>query len=422
MSNLYTPPPFAQNTSPSSPSPVNNALLKEAQQEINQLRDELFQAKRTAWQKNKDYEEANTAKQDLQNQVQSLTKQLQQLQHDAQLGKDLSEQAEDLKQQVESQTKEIEQLKEARRILQKELAEERSAREAAENAKGTLEAERSRILHEGDHLKTEVKFLKRRIHEVEEELVTSEQEALSLRSEVRSGGISSATVQREASLSRAKSIELQEERTKVEKLSNQLVQYQQEIETLEKQLAQTQTQNQPKQKQQQQQQQSSSILEMERKVAMFKKSRDKLLTELDTQSVEIDRLLSENQALQSSFEESQEIQNKWRAQAEDALRQIESLKDMMEESASWVIVDNNIATDETEQLKKISFLEQELVQGRAKIAKMDLQIRALCAEFTKTAQCTGAMHAKVLPALNAVEGRLMRLKNNQVVPENFEQA
>eukprot|EP01026_Neomeris_dumetosa_P070995 TRINITY_DN713_c0_g1_i2.p1 TRINITY_DN713_c0_g1~~TRINITY_DN713_c0_g1_i2.p1 ORF type:complete len:426 (-),score=70.30 TRINITY_DN713_c0_g1_i2:667-1944(-) len=421
MSNLYTPPAFPQSQPPPKAS-VNDVLLKEAQQEINQLRDELFQAKRTAWQKTKDLEELNKSKQQLSQQVQALGQQVQQLEKDAVWGKGLSEEVISLRENVDNLSKENEQLKEARRILQQELVEERNARETIESQKGLLESERSRLLHESDGLKSEVKFLKRRIHEVEEELVTAEQEAVSLRTEVRGGAsTTSSDIQRQASLSRAKSLELQEEKAKVDKLSKQIISHQQEIEQLQTVLEnsqQLQSQQPPSSNVSQSIENAPQKLqEMERKVIMFKKSRDKLLAEVDTQSVEIDRLLSENYALSNSLRECEELQNKWKMQAEDSLVQIEKLKDMMEESASWVVVEGNITSGETEYQKKVSFLEQELVQGRAKIAKMDLQIRALCAEYTKAAQYSGTLQASMLPVLNGIEGRLMRLKNDQILPQ-----
>eukprot|EP01023_Acetabularia_acetabulum_P000932 TRINITY_DN10347_c0_g3_i2.p1 TRINITY_DN10347_c0_g3~~TRINITY_DN10347_c0_g3_i2.p1 ORF type:complete len:435 (-),score=88.54 TRINITY_DN10347_c0_g3_i2:1106-2386(-) len=426
MSNLYQPPPFSSPAVPSVPKQsVNDVLLKEAQQEINQLRDELFQAKRTAWQKTKDFEETNTQKNQLFQQHASLTRQINQLQQDADVGQEMKEELGQLRVQVDNFSKENDQLKEARRILQQELADERSAKEAAENAKGSLEAERSRLLHEIDGLKSEVKFLKRRVHEVEDELVASEQEALSLRSEARGAGNlpQTSNLQREASLSRAKSLELQEERIKVEKLAQQLLQQQHEIDDLSSKLSkQNQKHNVGFSHAQLSVDVRNQLEDMDQKVTMFKKSRDKLLTEVDTQSVEIDRLLSENSALQNSLSVSQEIQNKWKNQAEDALNQIEKLKDMMEESASWVVVDGNIVQGENELQKKVHFLEQELVQGRAKIAKMDLQIRALCAEYTKAAQCNSTIQASLLPALNGIEGRLMRLENNQILPEELPQS
>lgn len=70
-------------------------------------------------------------------------------------------------------------------------------------------------------------------------------------------------------------------------------------------------------------------------VSSLKASRDKLLVEVDRQSLEIDRLLTDNAALEQGLAHMQESAQTWEAEAQENLQHMDQLKTLLEESAFW---------------------------------------------------------------------------------------
>lgn len=64
-----------------------------------------------------------------------------------------------------------------------------------------------------------------------------------------------------------------------------------------------------------------------------KTSRDKLLFEVDRQSVEVETLLAEITAVNGDLSDTRKVTGYWQRQSKSSLKQIEKLKDMLEESS-----------------------------------------------------------------------------------------
>jgi len=148
--------------------------------------------------------------------------------------------------------------------------------------------------------------------------------------------------------------------------------------------------------------------EMESLIHRLKLTREKLLLEMDEQSITVERLYAENEALSDALFQQRHVSSKWELQAQEGLARSEQLKNMLEESATWGL-NNLTSTDANSPEYQIEKLEAELVVERAKCADLDLQVRALSAEITKATQHTGELSRSVLPVLTAIEGRMMQL-------------
>ena len=168
---------------------------------------------------------------------------------------------------------------------------------------------------------------------------------------------------------------------------------------------------------------------------------------------------------QQALQELRDIAAKWEAQAEGAGAQNERLKDLLEESASWgaaaAVAEAAAAAEATsarpgggeavsgqrrrqheqheqhEQQQDVGEatgggavaeaaaplgggaaagaaqlaalcrrLESELLLEKARSARLDGQVRALCAELTRAVAASGQMRASLLPLLGGVEARL----------------
>lgn len=161
------------------------------------------------------------------------------------------------------------------------------------------------------------------------------------------------------------------------------------------------------------------------RISGLKASRDKLIAALDSQSVEMDKLGFDNNALQGAVLDAQLIADKWEMQVQASLVQNELLKDLLEESASWDMphgggggdrVETNPTSmssqqqeEEGSRIGKIQNLERQLLKERAKAAELDLAARALCAELTRVSKHGVDVERCMVPILGNVETRLAQV-------------
>ncbi len=163
-------------------------------------------------------------------------------------------------------------------------------------------------------------------------------------------------------------------------------------------------------------------------VTKLKASRDRLLAQLDAQAAELDRLGAENVALQAGASAAEDASARLLTQLQGSLEQNERLKDLLDESAQWagatVLARENLAAamagvaagsngdanggagQHNEGVARQAEMANALALERARVADLDLQIRALCAELTRAMQANAAVNNNVLPLLSNIEERL----------------
>ncbi|CAK0787044.1 hypothetical protein CVIRNUC_010260 [Coccomyxa viridis] len=166
----------------------------------------------------------------------------------------------------------------------------------------------------------------------------------------------------------------------------------------------------------------SQLETLQSQVAQLRLSRDKLLAELERQFLEVDQLASENAALSQGLEEAKDAALAWEQQAQGALQQLDSLKDILEESAAWSggqveerpreepggsqLAGEESAASEADGERS---LEKRYLQECAHVAALESQVRALCAELAKAGAVRSLVKRVTLPALLGVENRLQQL-------------
>ena len=159
--------------------------------------------------------------------------------------------------------------------------------------------------------------------------------------------------------------------------------------------------------------------QLHERITSLKHARDRLIEALDTQAAEAERLGMENYALAAAVAEAQETASLWEAQAQEALTQSNTLKDLLEESAQW-----SGTIDASEQAhtsgKKSSLedkcreLERLLLTEQARCASLEVQVRALCAELTRVVADSAGLYRATQPLLSDVEMRLSALLKTRV--------
>ncbi len=180
-------------------------------------------------------------------------------------------------------------------------------------------------------------------------------------------------------------------------------------------------------------------------VARLKASRDKLLTQIDKQWEEIERLSTENSSMGEELHAAKALAANWEAQAQDALARIEQLKDLLEDSARWgqaqgqgsgaagepgaqgaqhggegagtgapagsgvqqggaMVVAGGGSVGPTVQA-----LQAELLGEKVRAGELELQLRAVAAELLRSQHSSLELGRSFLPVLAGVEKRLSEL-------------
>ncbi|GAX78777.1 hypothetical protein CEUSTIGMA_g6214.t1 [Chlamydomonas eustigma] len=173
---------------------------------------------------------------------------------------------------------------------------------------------------------------------------------------------------------------------------------------------------------------SALVAELQKRqaqVLQLKQSRDKLLEEIDSQWEEMDRLAAENRAVAEELSVQRRLAVNWEAQAQDALSNVERLKGLLEESASWEVGELASAAGSTAPRTgsavqaaavgsdpaaaaalRLRALHTALLEEKAKSADLELGMRALAAELVRAQHASVSIGRSVLPALSGIEHRL----------------
>ncbi|XP_066395727.1 E3 ubiquitin-protein ligase BRE1-like [Miscanthus floridulus] len=153
-------------------------------------------------------------------------------------------------------------------------------------------------------------------------------------------------------------------------------------------------------------------------------SRQKLLMEIDSQSSEIEKLFEENSALSTSYQEAMAITVQWENQVRDCLKQNEELRSHLEklrlEQASLLKV-SNIATQSDGQIENIISnppematenisLKDQLIKEQSRSEGLSAEIMKLSAELRKAVQAQNNLARLYRPVLRNIESNLMKMK------------
>ncbi|CAD6210575.1 unnamed protein product [Miscanthus lutarioriparius] len=153
-------------------------------------------------------------------------------------------------------------------------------------------------------------------------------------------------------------------------------------------------------------------------------SRQKLLMEIDSQSSEIEKLFEENSALSTSYQEAMAITVQWENQVRDCLKQNEELRSHLEklrlEQASLLKVSNiatqsdgqieNIISNPPEMVTENISLKDQLIKEQSRSEGLSAEIMKLSAELRKAVQAQNNLARLYRPVLRDIESNLMKMK------------
>ncbi|CAI9106854.1 OLC1v1006088C1 [Oldenlandia corymbosa var. corymbosa] len=152
-------------------------------------------------------------------------------------------------------------------------------------------------------------------------------------------------------------------------------------------------------------------------------SRQKLLMEIDSQSSEIERLFEENSNLSSAYEEANKVVEQWENQVKDCLTQNDELRSLLHkyrmEQAGRSTINGNAGITESSKEENGSLLSPEITSLKTQLANEQSRVEALSAEtlqlsarLQQATQAYNGLARLYKPVLRNIENSLIKMKQD----------
>ncbi|XP_073137583.1 uncharacterized protein [Henckelia pumila] len=161
-------------------------------------------------------------------------------------------------------------------------------------------------------------------------------------------------------------------------------------------------------------------------VERLESSRQKLLMEIDSQSSEIERLFDENSSLTSAYQESLGLVAHWENQVKDCLQQNEQLRGMLNklraEQTSAQTADDKVTTKKAyfdssieDYSAEVYSLKGQLTTEQSRAEALSAEVLQLSAHLQQATQAYNGLARLYKPVLRNIENSLMKIKQNDPV-------
>ncbi|AED97158.1 myosin heavy chain-like protein [Arabidopsis thaliana] len=295
-----------------------------------------------------------------------------------------------------------------------------------------------------EDLSAQVRTLKRRVNQAEEEQYRAEEDAASLRAELNSiqqqamgnsfAGMSPMGVspdqlpilekemanlklelQKESVLRQQEQHRLAEEQTRVASLMSEKQELEQKISVLSSRASVSESGQKVfsvEDKEKLEKQLHDMAVALER----LESSRQKLLMEIDNQSSEIEKLFEENSNLSASYQESINISNQWENQVKECLKQNVELREVLdklrtEQAGSFSRGPSEFEANGSHGTDTLS-LKGELAKEQSRAESLSAQVLQLSAQLQQATQAYNGLMRIYKPVLRNIESSLIKLKQD----------
>ncbi|XP_058099419.1 uncharacterized protein LOC131243837 isoform X2 [Magnolia sinica] len=167
-------------------------------------------------------------------------------------------------------------------------------------------------------------------------------------------------------------------------------------------------------------------------VEKLESSRQKLLMEIDSQSSEIERLFEENSNLSASYEDAKGVVVQWENQVKDCLKQNEELRSLLDklraDQANMLHVrdrevrlgvepenDGKNASGAQAYSSENLSLKGQLAKEQSRAEALSAQVMQLSAELKHAVQAYNNLACLYKPILRNIESSLMKMKQDSFV-------
>nr|XP_023910913.1 calponin homology domain-containing protein DDB_G0272472 [Quercus suber]POF12170.1 hypothetical protein CFP56_29598 [Quercus suber] len=154
-------------------------------------------------------------------------------------------------------------------------------------------------------------------------------------------------------------------------------------------------------------------------VERLESSRQKLLTEIDSQSSEIERLFEENSNLSSSYQEAMGVAVRWENQVKDCLKQNEELRETVDklrtERARGIPESYRDGLNETgssASTTEILSLQGQLGKEQSRAEALSAEVMQLSVRLQQITQAYNGLARVYKPVLRNIESSLIKLKQD----------
>ncbi|CAG7910468.1 unnamed protein product [Brassica rapa] len=289
-----------------------------------------------------------------------------------------------------------------------------------------------------EDLSAQVRTLKKRVKEAEEEQYRAEEDAASLRAELNSiqqqtmgtsfVGVSPDQVlekemaklklelQKESMLRQQEQQRIAEEQTRVASLMSEKQELEQKISALSSGASEASESSQKVFSVEDKEMLEKQLHDMAVALERLESSRQKLLMEIDNQSSEIEKLFEENSNLSASYQESINISKQWENQVKECLKQNVELREALdklrtEQAGTLSRVSPEVQANGSPGTETLS-LKSELAKEQSRAESLSAQVLQLSAQLQQTTQAYNGLMRVYKPVLRNIESSLIKLKQD----------
>ncbi|XP_062085050.1 autophagy-related protein 23 [Humulus lupulus] len=153
-------------------------------------------------------------------------------------------------------------------------------------------------------------------------------------------------------------------------------------------------------------------------IEKLESSRQKLLVEIDSQSSEIESLFEENSSLLSSYQEALGTSNQWENQVKDCLRQNEELRGILDElriKQAKGFVEPHAGVNEAGSpayTAEIISLKSQVAKEQSRAETLSADVLQLSARLQQATQAYNSLARLYQPVLRNIESNLIKMKQD----------
>lgn len=299
-----------------------------------------------------------------------------------------------------------------------------------------------------EDLSAQLRTMKKRLKEAEEEQYRAEEDAAALRAELNSiqqqainsstlGGMASmgnpmgpvqafeeelanlrSKLELESQLRLQEAQKLVEEQARVSALQSEKKDLEEKLDSLSK----AATEDVPEKSLQkifsneEKEKLEGQLHDMAVMVERLESSRQKLLAEIDSQSSEIEKLFEENSSLSSAYQDAMGVVVQWENQVKDCLKQNEELRGLLDklraEQVTGLPASGKTSHDSTAADNETVALKGELAKEQSRAEALSAEVMQLSLQLQQATQAYNGLARLYKPVLRNIESSLIKMKQD----------
>ncbi|KAL9679441.1 hypothetical protein QQ045_017303 [Rhodiola kirilowii] len=144
-------------------------------------------------------------------------------------------------------------------------------------------------------------------------------------------------------------------------------------------------------------------------VERLETSRQKLLAEIDSQSTDIERLFEENSNLSASYQEAMGMAARWESQMKDCLKQNDELRTLLDKLR---MEQANTPSQGDANPSEISSLKSQLAKEQSRGEALSAEVMQLSVQLQQSTQAFHTLTRLYKPVLRNIESSLIKMKQD----------